>query len=195
LRIPLCVDTYKAEVADAALRAGAKMLNDITALKAEPAIGEIAAQHGAPVVLMHIKGEPRTMQNNPSYDNLMSEIIKELRNSISKALACGIPRNKIIIDPGIGFGKKYEHNLTLINRSHQLKSLGYPLLFGVSRKSFIGAVTGKTSPAERLFGTLGACAAAVIGGASILRVHDPQEVRETAMVTKAIITEHLNVAS
>jgi len=193
-KTPICVDTYKAEVADAALRSGAKMVNDITGLGMEPAIGEVAAQHGAPLVLMHIKGEPRTMQENPHYDNLMSEIAKYLRNRVSKALGCGIPRNRIIIDPGIGFGKKFEHNLTIINRLRQLRSLGYPMLIGVSRKAFIGAVTGRASPSERLAGTLGACAAAVAGGASILRVHDPNEVRDAVLVSKAVLSEQVDVA-
>lgn len=192
--IPICVDTYKAEVADAALRAGAKMVNDITGLHSEPAIGEIASQHGAPIIIMHIKGRPKDMQDSPYYDNIMSEVSRYLRRSLVMAVNCGILREQIIIDPGIGFGKRYEHNLTLLNRLGQLRSLGCPILVGISRKSFIGAITGRTSPSGRLAGTIGACAVAVKEGASILRVHDPQEVKDAVAVSKSIQTERLDVA-
>ena len=193
--VPICVDTYKAEVADAALRAGARMVNDITGLHAEPAIGEIMAQHGAPLIVMHIKGKPRDMQVNPTYRNIMSEVSRRLRRSLIMALNCGIPKEQIIVDPGIGFGKSYEHNLILLNRIGQFRSLGCPVLVGVSRKSFIGAVTGRASPSQRLPGTVGACVTATMGGASILRVHDPEEVRDAVLVARAVQMEKLNVAT
>lgn len=193
--VPICVDTYKAEVADAALRAGAKIVNDITGLRAEPAIGEIAAQHGAPLVIMHMKGRPKDMQVNPVYGNIMSEVSRHLRRGLIMALNCGIPRERIIVDPGIGFGKRYEHNLVLLNRVGQFRSLGCPVLVGVSRKSFIGVVTGRASPSHRLAGTVGACVVAATGGASILRVHDPKEVRDAVVVARAIQMEKLNVAT
>jgi len=192
--IPISVDTYKVDVAEAAVSAGARMINDIYGLKKEPALAELAAHHRLPLVLMHIKGEPRTMQKNPRYDNLMGEIVDSLRRSVATALRFGVAPETVIIDPGIGFGKSWEDNLRILNRLVQLKTFGLPILVGVSRKSFIGAVLGKETPDERLYGTLGACAAALLAGASAFRVHDPYEVRETLLVAAAIKQEKINVA-
>ncbi|RKY16267.1 MAG: dihydropteroate synthase, partial [Planctomycetota bacterium] len=191
---PISVDTYKVDVAEAAVSAGARMINDIYGLRREPALAELAAHHNLPLVLMHIRGQPRTMQKNPRYDNLMGEIVDSLRRSVATALRLGVAPEALIIDPGIGFGKSWEDNLRILNRLVQLKTFGLPVLVGVSRKSFIGAVLGKESPKERLYGTLGASAAALVAGASAFRVHDPQEVRETLLVAAAVKQENTNVA-
>ena len=192
--VPISIDTYKAEVADAAVRAGAKMINDIYGLRREPALAEVAAHHGVPVVLMHIKGEPGTMQENPRYDNIMSEICSHLRRSVEMARGLGIPEDRLLVDPGIGFGKRWEDNLLVLNRLEQLRSLGLPLVVGVSRKSFIGAALGGAPPEARLSGTIGACVVAARNGASVLRVHDPQEVREAMTVAAAVWSERFDVA-
>lgn len=190
----ISVDTYKVGVAEAAIHAGARMINDIFGLRRDPALAELAAHHKIPLLLMHIKGEPRTMQKNPSYDNLMGEITDSLRWSIRVARSHGVRRESLIIDPGIGFGKRWEDNLKILNRLVQLRTFGLPVLVGVSRKSFIGAVLDEPDPGNRLFGTLGACVAAFFRGADGFRVHDPKEVRETLLLASAIRSENINVA-
>ncbi len=171
LRIPVSIDTYKAEVAEAAIELGARIVNDVTALRADPRMGEVVARAGVGLVLMHMRGTPRDMQENPTYTDVVAEISAFLRERISAALSRGIAPEQIAVDPGIGFGKKLEHNLEILRRLEEFLELGRPVLVGPSRKSFIGEILGLPVE-ERLEGTLAACAVAVVRGADIVRVHD-----------------------
>jgi len=179
LRIPISIDTTKAEVAEAALRAGASIVNDISALRFDPAMAPLVAKFGAGLVLMHMLGTPKTMQQAPHYEDVVTEVRDFLAERAQYAQSQGIPREAIAVDPGIGFGKTVEHNLELLRRLPELVELGFPVLVGPSRKSFIGAILG-LGVEERLEGTLAACAVAVVRGANILRVHDVKEVRRAA---------------
>ncbi len=171
--LPLSIDTRKAAVADAALEAGADIVNDISAL-GDPDMGALVARAGCPVVLMHSRGELATMQNGISYDEVMGEIRDELADAVARAEMAGIDPAQLIVDPGIGFGKTVEHNLTILRRLDDLAVLGRPILVGASRKSFLGTVTGR-EVAERLPASLAAAAWAASRGAAILRVHDVRE--------------------
>ena len=182
---PLSIDTYKAPVARRAVEAGASMINDISALGFDPGMAPLAASLSVPVVLMHIKGTPRDMQKDPHYDDLIGEIRDALRRAIARATAAGIDPGRIIIDPGIGFGKTAADNAVLIGRIRDFFDLGCPVLVGASRKSFIGALTGKPVD-ERLWGSIGAAAAAALLGAHIVRVHDVAEIRDALTVVDAI---------
>jgi len=184
--IPISIDTYKSQVAQKALDEGADVINDISGLRFDPEMAGIAARHGAPVIVMHIKGSPRDMQKHPAYDALMPEIMDYLRGSIWKALDAGIPEDRIIIDPGIGFGKTFDHNLEILRNLSELISLEKPILTGVSRKAFIGYILGGAPPEERLEGTLAAIAVAVANGADIVRVHDVREAVKAVKVADAI---------
>jgi len=184
--IPVSIDTYKAKVAKEALEAGVDMVNDISGLRFDPGLKEVVARSGAAVVLMHIKGTPRDMQNNPRYESLMEEIISYLSESIRLAQKAGIDLEKIIIDPGIGFGKTSQHNLQILNHLGELRSLGRPILIGASRKSFIGNVLGLPLE-ERLEGSLAAASLAVMQGAKIIRTHDVKPTRRAVDLTQAII--------
>jgi len=184
--IPVSIDTYKAEVAKEALEAGVDMINDISGLRFDPQLKEVVARSGVPVVLMHIKGTPRDMQNNPRYASLMGEIISYLSESIRLAQKAGIDPEKIIVDPGIGFGKTSGHNLQILNHLGELRSLGRPILIGVSRKSFMGNVL-KLPLEERLEGGLAAASLAVMQGAKIIRTHDVKPTRRAVDLTQAII--------
>jgi dihydropteroate synthase len=170
--VPISVDTYKAAVAREALAAGATMVNDISGMRFDPGMAEVVAKSGAGVVLMHILGTPRDMQVDPHYDDVMMEI--------------GVERERIVVDPGIGFGKTREHNLEIIRRLGELRSLGMPILLGVSRKSFIGA-TLDLPPEERLEGTAAAVAIGIANGADIVRVHDVGPMIRVARMTDAIV--------
>jgi dihydropteroate synthase len=170
-RCRLTVDTNKAGVAEAALLAGADAVNDVTGLRGDPEMAPLLARTGAGVIVMHMRGTPRTMQNDPRYADLMSEIAEELRGSLGIARAAGVADDRIVVDPGVGFAKSAEHNLELLRRLSFLAGLGRPILIGVSRKSFLGRVTG-LPPEERLEASLAAGAVAIVNGASILRVHD-----------------------
>lgn len=183
---PISIDTSKAEVADAALHSGASFVNDITGLKQDPSMASVVAEYGVPVVVMHIKGTPRTMQINPRYTDLVDEITSALKESIDIAKAAGVDENKIIIDPGIGFGKTLEHNLQILKNFYRFKTIGRPMLAGVSRKSFIGEILGRDDPRDRLMGTASAAAIAISNGANILRVHDVKEMKEVAAVADSI---------
>jgi dihydropteroate synthase len=169
--VPLSVDTTKAAVAERALDAGATILNDVSALRFEPRLAELAARYGAALIVMHMRGTPRTMQAAPHYDDLMGEIRRELATAIGTAVAHGMPRDQLLLDPGIGFGKTAAHNLEILRRLGELASLDRPLLVGCSRKSFIGAVLD-LPPEERLEGTLAAHVLAASNGAHIVRAHD-----------------------
>lgn len=170
--IPLSIDTMKADVAMEAVAAGAVIINDVSAFEADARMAEVAADTEAGVVLMHMKGTPRTMQAHPEYGNVTEEVRDYMKSRADVAIQHGVARNRIVIDPGIGFGKSTEHNLKLLRGLPVLTGCGYPLLVGASRKSFIGQLTGRTAPADRRAGSLGAAAWAVANGAHILRVHD-----------------------
>jgi dihydropteroate synthase len=186
LDVPISIDTYKAKVAQEALNAGAQMINDISALRFDPELKKVAASHDVPVALMHIQGTPRTMQENPYYKDVIGEITFYLKESIQIATDAGIDREKIIIDPGIGFGKRLEDNLNILKNLKRFSILNRPILIGCSRKSFIGKILD-LMPEERLEGSLAALAVAVMNGAHIVRVHDVKESRRVANLVNAIL--------
>lgn len=184
--IPISIDTSKAEVAEAALQAGAAMINDVTALRGDPGMAATAARHGCPVCLMHMLGEPATMQQDPHYDDVIGEISAFFRDRIEWAGEQGIRRENIILDPGIGFGKKLEHNLAIIRDFGKFRDLSQPLLIGASRKSFIGAVMEDAGTGSRLAGTIAVNVLAWQGGARIFRVHDVAENYQALKVAAAV---------
>lgn len=186
----LSIDTTKSEVAQAALDAGADIINDISALRFDPRMAPLVAQNEVPVILMHMKGIPKTMQINPTYEDVLLEVRAFFEESIDRALTSGIKKEKIIIDPGIGFGKRLKDNLALINNLNILEELDRPILIGVSRKSFIGTILG-LPPQERLEGTIASAVMSVIRGAHILRVHDVASVKRAVRVAEAIMREDL----
>lgn len=188
LPVPISVDTWKSAVADAALSAGAEIINDISGLTFDPALAEVVARHQAGLVLMHTRGTPQQMQQDTGYDDLLGEVALSLRCSAATAEAAGVPTDHIVLDPGIGLPKDTIGNLQLLQRLPELQGLGYPLLVGTSRKSFIGKVLERDNPADRLFGTAATVALAVAKGARILRVHDLQAMRDVALMTRAICT-------
>lgn len=187
LKVPLSVDTYKSVVAYEALDAGATLINDISGLRFDPAMAATVAAAGAPVVVMHIQGTPRDMQRHPHYDDLMSEVCGYLQASTALAVAAGIPRDQVVLDPGFGFGKTPEQNLELIRRLRELTSYGQPILLGTSRKSTIGTVLGGLPPDQRLEGTAATVALGIANGADIVRVHDVQAMVRVARVADAIV--------
>jgi dihydropteroate synthase len=182
LKIPISIDTCKPEIARLAVKAGADIINDITGFK-DPAMIEAAAASGAGAIIMHMRGEPRTMQADPVYKDVVEEVKAFLAERAAALAKAGVKR--IILDPGIGFGKTLEHNLALIARLGEIRALGYPVLLGVSRKKFIGTLAGG-EPEERLSGTIAACAAGAANGADIIRVHDVPECRQAMLVADAI---------
>jgi len=186
VRVPISIDTYKSAVADAAVSAGASMINDISGLRFDPRMPRVAARHDVPVVIMHIKGTPKNMQKDPSYQALVPEIADYLRKGIEIALDAGITDDKIIIDPGIGFGKTLEHNIEIINKLDEFSGLEKPILIGPSRKSFIGKILGDLSVTERVEGTAAAVAICIFNGANIIRVHDVKEMARVAKVADRI---------
>jgi dihydropteroate synthase len=186
--IPLSVDSWKGEVARRAMDAGAEIINDISGLTFAPSLAAVAAETGAGLVLMHTRGTPEGMQRDTVYDDLMAEVTEGLRDSVATALSAGIERERISIDPGIGFGKESQGNLELLRRLREFRSLGLPILVGTSRKSFIGAAIGREVD-DRLFGTAATVALAVSHGASILRVHDVRAMRDVADMARAIMEE------
>jgi len=181
--VPISIDTYKSAVARAALEAGALIVNDISGFTFDPAMPEVIAKAGGSAIIMHIKGTPKTMQQNPTYEDLFGEISQMLTNGIVHGRRAGV--EQIMIDPGIGFGKGREHNLQLIAGLSKFVPLGCPILIGPSRKSFIGQVLDLPVD-QRLEGTLAACVAAILRGANVIRVHDVKEARRAAMVADAI---------
>lgn len=192
VNVPISIDTYKAEVARRALDAGASMINDISGLRFDHDMPEVAAGHRVPVVIMHIKGNPGNMQDSPVYEALIPEIMDYLRISIRLALKLGIKEEMIIIDPGIGFGKTAEHNLEIIHNLEEFTCLQKPLLIGVSRKAFIGKILGGAPAPDRLEGTAAAVAASIINGANIVRVHDVKEMVKVVRVVDAIRKESVS---
>jgi dihydropteroate synthase len=182
---PISIDTYKPEVARAALDSGASIVNDISGLR-NPEMARVCAKYKAGIVIMHMKGTPRSMQKNPVYASVMDEIIEYLGNAVQKALCAGIIKEKIIVDPGIGFGKTLEHNLEILNNLKELKILGVPILVGTSRKRFIGKILN-ADPDQRLPGTLATCVLAAANGADIVRVHDVKPVAQALKISRAIL--------
>ena len=185
LSTPVSVDTRKASVARAALDAGAEVVNDISALR-DPGMASVVAEAGAGVVLMHMRGTPETMQLNPTYEDVVREVAAELGAAVERAAAAGVDPERMVVDPGIGFGKTAAHNLQLLSRLAELGEVGRPVLLGVSRKAFIGSLLGGAAPAERAVGTAAACVAGLLQGARIFRVHDVRVVREALTVAEAI---------
>ncbi|MEO1401583.1 MAG: dihydropteroate synthase [Cyanobacteria bacterium J06635_1] len=187
--VPISVDTTRATVARAAVEAGADIINDISGGTYEPEILKAAAETGAPVILMHLRGTPATMQQMTDYDDIMAEIANFLKTQIEAALEAGVPQQNICIDPGIGFAKTYPQNLTILRELSKLADLGCPILIGASRKSFIGWILDRSEPKDRVWGTAAACAVAIANGADILRVHDGAEMTDVARVTDAIVRD------
>jgi len=186
--VPISIDTSKAAVARAALGAGASFVNDVTALRADPEMAAVVAGSNAELCLMHMQGEPRTMQENPRYDDVVSEVKAFLEQRLAFAVGEGIADTRIWLDPGIGFGKTLEHNLELLRRLVEIAAIGRPVLVGASRKRFIGALTGKAE-GERLAGSLAAAVMAFERGASMLRVHDVGPTRSALLVAGATVGE------
>jgi dihydropteroate synthase len=184
-QVLISVDTRRVEVAEKALAAGADLVNDVSALRGGRAMAECIVARDVPVILMHMRGEPKNMQENPHYEDVIAEITEELTGSIDYARSCGIREDRIIIDPGIGFGKRLQDNLAILRDLRSFRSLGYPLLIGLSRKSFIGTVLDKPV-GERLIGTVAAHMAALMNGADILRVHDVAEAVDTVKMFEAL---------
>lgn len=190
----ISVDTTKSEVAQAALDAGADIINDISSFRFDPRMMTLVAQKEIPVILMHMKGNPKTMQINPHYQDLLKEVKEFLNERLEEAQAQGIKKEKIIIDPGIGFGKKLKDNLILINNLHFLEEFNRPILVGISRKSFIGKILN-LPPQERLEGTIASAILSHIHGAHILRIHDVEAVKRAILVAEAIISENVHSSS
>ena len=184
----ISVDTSKLAVARAALDAGATYVNDVTAFRADPGMAALTAERGADSCLMHMLGEPRTMQDDPRYDDVVSEVKAFLEARLAFAVAEGVPEERIQLDPGIGFGKTLEHNLELLRRLDELAALGRPLVVGTSRKGFIGRLTGRETPADRVHGTVATNVLALERGASVFRVHDVRPTRDALVVAAATLT-------
>ena len=179
------IDTYRSSIAEAALDAGARAVNDVTAL-GDPRMAGLMAERGCPIILMHMLGEPKSMQQDPRYEDVVREVRDFLAERAERAIRAGVELENIILDPGIGFGKALEHNLKLLKRLDSLVELGFPVLVGVSRKSFLGKITGCEDPKSRLFGTMAANVLAYERGASLFRVHDVRANKEALAVAAAI---------
>jgi dihydropteroate synthase len=184
----ISIDTSKVSVARAALDAGATYVNDVTAFRAEPALAELVAERDVDCCLMHMLGEPRTMQREPRYGDVVAEVYAFLEQRVEAALAAGVRRERIMIDPGIGFGKTVEHNLALLARLDELTAIGLPIVIGTSRKSFLGAITGRPE-SDRLAATIATCVMALERGASVFRVHDVQPVSDALTVAAATVSK------
>jgi dihydropteroate synthase len=193
LKIPISIDTRKSQVAEAAISAGAQIINDASGLRSDPRIAEVAHRRGVPLILMHMRGEPQSMQKKPFARDVMKDVTRGLRASISKARKAGIAKSQIVVDPGIGFGKSFEQNYELLRKLREIAKLGYPLLVGTSRKGFLGATlarNGKSAPAEqRLWATAATLTASILGGAHIVRVHDVAEMVQVARVADCLLDD------
>jgi len=187
LRLPISVDTRKAEVARAALDAGADLVNDVSAFAFDPAMAGVVAQSGAPVCLMHARGTPETMQEDPCYDDVVLDVFDELESRIGLAEAAGIARERIVVDPGIGFGKTQAHNLALIRALGLFHGLGCPILLGVSRKRFIGTIGDEPESTRRAPGSVAVGLAGLAQGVQMLRVHDIRETRQAVLLWQAAV--------
>ena len=187
LKIPISIDTQKAAVAEAAVRAGAELINDVSALRTDPALAEVARRHRLPLILMHMRGLPRTMQKLPFARNVMADVSKGLREAVARARKAGVAKSQVVLDPGIGFGKRYEQNCELLARLPELARLGFPLLVGASRKTFIGKLLGDVPEDQRMWGTAASVTASILGGAHIVRVHDVVEMVQVARIADAVL--------
>jgi len=189
LKIPVSIDTRKAEVAEAAMAAGAEIINDVSGLKHDPAMARVGARHRVPLILMHMRGEPETMQKGPFARDVMKDVTQGLRASVALARKAGVAKSQIILDPGIGFGKSVQQNYEVLRQLPELAKLGYPLLVGTSRKGFLGTTLGRDgkvlAPDERLWATAATLTASILGGAHIVRVHDVAEMAQVAQVADA----------
>jgi dihydropteroate synthase len=190
LKMPISIDTAKAEVAEAAAGAGAEILNDVTALRHDPHIAEIAQRRRLPLILMHMRGQPRTMQKNPFARDVLHDVANGLRKAVALARHAGVRKSQIILDPGAGFGKSFAQNYELLARLPELARLGFPLLIGTSRKSFIGNALGGSPKSERIWGTAATVTASILQGAHVVRVHDVAEMVQVARVTDAIVSDN-----
>src|SRR5215211_3703209 len=187
----ISVDTYRADTATAALQAGARLINDVTALRGDPRMASLVEEAACPVILMHMRGEPKTMQEEPHYTDVVREVGDFLAERAEYAIAAGVGPENVILDPGIGFGKNLEHNLALLQGLDAIVNLGFPVLVGASRKSFIGSITGVQEAKERIFGTVAATVLAYQKGATFFRVHDVRANREALAVARAVLhTSH-----
>jgi dihydropteroate synthase len=193
--VPISIDTYKSRVAEAALEAGANIINDISALRFDPDMVRLAREAGVPVILMHMQGTPRDMQADPQYDDLIGDLHTFFQERLDFALAHGLSRELLVLDPGIGFGKTFQHNLEILNNLDAFLDLGCPLLIGPSRKAFLGHVLGGLPPAERDIGTLAALAVAVQRGAHLVRVHNVSYAKQFFTVLSAIGQVRRNLPS
>ena len=199
LKIPISVDTQKASVAEIALGAGAQILNDISGLKNDPRLADVAAKFRTPLILMYIRGTPRTMQKGPFAKDVLQDVTRGLRQAIATARRAGVTKSQIILDPGIGFGKSFAQNYELLAKLPQLARLGYPLLVGTSRKGFLGATLAREGkPAaleERILGTAATVTASILNGAHIVRVHDVHEMVQVARVADCLLHQGRRFAS
>jgi dihydropteroate synthase len=196
LKLPISIDTRRSEVAEAAISAGAQIINDVSGLRSDPRVAEVAHRRGVPLILMHMRGEPHTMQKKPFARDVMKDVTQGLRASIALARKARVAKSQIIIDPGIGFGKSFEQNYELLRKLPQLAKLGYPLLVGTSRKGFLGATLAQNRaagdrnsapPEERLWATAASVTASILGGAHIVRVHDVAEMSQVARVADCML--------
>jgi len=191
LKIPVSVDTRRSTIAELAICAGAEIINDVSGLRSDARIAEVAAKHGVPLILMHMRSEPGTMQREPFARDVMMDVARGLRDSVAKARKAGVAKSQIILDPGIGFGKSYAQNYELIEKLPVLAPLGYPLLVGSSRKGFLGATLARDGkpapPEERIWGTAATVTASILGGAHIVRVHDVAEMAQVARVADCVV--------
>jgi dihydropteroate synthase len=192
LRVPISVDTSRAAVAAAAAILGAEILNDVTALRRDSSLGAVASKHKLALILMHMRGEPRTMQKGPFARIVVRDVLNGLRRAVINARRVGIPKSQIVLDPGIGFGKSYQQNYELLSRLPDLARMGFPIMVGTSRKSFIGAALGGVPEGQRIWGTAATVVASILGGAHIVRVHDVAEMVQVARVADAILNPKLH---
>ncbi len=192
LHIPMSVDTQKAEVAEAALAAGAEMLNDISALRNDPRLAEVARRARVPVILMHMRGTPRTMQRGPFARDIIRDVMTGLRDAMARARRAGLAKSQLLVDPGIGFGKKHQQNFEVLARLPEFARLGCPIVIGTSRKSFLGKAVSRGGEPEapsdrRLLGTAATVTASILGGAHIVRVHDVAEMAQVARIADQFV--------
>ncbi len=188
VEIPISIDTYKAAVAQEAIIAGAEMVNDVSGLRIDREMALTVAKHNVPICIMHSRDTPSTMQINPYYDDLLAEVRSELSVQIDIAIEAGVPKQNIILDPGFGFSKTYENNLSLLNRLNEIVELGYPVLSGTSRKSMIGITLGGLPVEDRLFGTAATVTLSILRGAKIVRVHDVKAMAQVVCMTDKVIS-------
>jgi dihydropteroate synthase len=197
LKIPISVDTRRSTIAELAICAGAEIINDVSGLRSDARMAEVAAKHGVPLILMHMRGEPRTMQSGPFARDVIRDVTQGLRESAARARKAGVAKSQIILDPGIGFGKSHAQNYELIEKLPRLAALGYPLLVGTSRKGFLGATLardGKSAPPEaRIWGTAASVTASILGGAHVVRVHDVAEMVQVARVADCVARPELRI--